>query len=457
MRSLPEGSLAAVRKAPRRRRLVRAGGAVLAVVLLAFLLTPMGRYLARAAWEEGWILAHRESIAELLEGGAGDTGLAPDSLRAFNGDAPSSRADSARGTGADAARGRPLSRAERDKLRLVLEARRFAEARLGLTAGASFTQYSRLRRDTLVLVLSAARRDTLAPYTWWFPVVGRFPYKGFFDFNEARRTAERMQRAGYDTYLRPAAAFSTLGWFNDPLLSTTLRLDSLDLVETVIHELTHGTVFVRNEVAFNESFASFVGAHGAAAFFRGRGDERAARAVESAWRDEKLLGAFWGATLAAVDSAYRAHPGDSAQRVAARDRVFARMRDVLVRDLAPRLSTVPVERLQRLPLDNASLLARQVYAADPWLLDAIHERTGRSLPSTMALVTRLVAAPRAGGGGGLAGPGGTATREPAAAPDRATTDAAPFVRLRRWLETAAATGAGVGGRDSLAATPSPPR
>ncbi|MCC7324454.1 MAG: aminopeptidase, partial [Gemmatimonadaceae bacterium] len=183
--------------------------------------------------------------------------------------------------------------------------------------------------------------------------------------------------------------FSTLGWFNDPLLSTTLRLDTLDLASTVIHELTHNTLFVKGEVTFNESFASFVGARGAIEFFQSRGQPGAARRLDAEWRDEKLLGSFWGATLAAVDSAYTAHAGDSTARITARDSVFARMRRILVRDLAPRLSTADPARLQRIPLDNASLLARRVYAADLWLFDAVHERVGGGVARTVRLVRQL--------------------------------------------------------------------
>lgn len=347
------------RAAPTRaRRLLRLAGrivgALLLVLVLLALLTPLGRYISRAAFEEGKILARRRSIAGIL-------------------------ADSAAG-----------SAAERRALQLVVDARRFAIDTLHLKAGESFTTYSPLTRDTLVLVLSAARRDTLAPYTWWFPVVGRFPYKGFFDFAQAKRTAQAMQTSGLDTYLRPASAFSTLGWFNDPLLSTTLRLDSLDLANTIIHELTHNTLFLRGQVTFNESFASFVGAHGAMEFFRARGQERAARAVAAEWEDEKLLGSFWGATLSALDSAYSRYPGDSAGRVAARDSVFMRMHRRLLDDLAPRLPTVPRERLQRLSLDNASLLARRVYAADLWVFDAVHARLGGSVAETVKTVARLV-------------------------------------------------------------------
>ena len=109
----------------------------------------MGRYLARGAFAEAKILARRQPIAQL----AADSTTPP---------------------------------AMRAKLRLVLEARRFAVDSLGLPAKESFTQYTKLEHDTLVLVLSGAYRDELRPVTWWFPVVGRVPYKGFFDFAEAQ-------------------------------------------------------------------------------------------------------------------------------------------------------------------------------------------------------------------------------------------------------------------------------
>ena len=333
-----------------------AGRTLLAVfVLLVSLgtLTPMGRYVARAAWAEGRILARRRPIPLLL-------------------------------------RDSTVPAAERARLQLVTDARDWATRTLGLAAGASFTTYARADRDTLVLVLSAARRDTLAPYTWWFPVVGRFPYKGFFDPADARRAAAALDTAGWATYLRPASAFSTLGWFNDPLLSTTLRLDTLSLANTVIHELTHNTIFLKGNVAFNESFASFVGARGAAEFFRARGSPRAARAVERRWADDKLMGAFWGAVAHAIDSAFAAHPGDSAARVEAGDSVYARMRRVLRTELVPRMPSFPPGAFDHLQLDNAALLARRVYASDLWLFDEVHRRSGGNLRRTIALVRAQV-------------------------------------------------------------------
>lgn len=312
----------------------------------------MGRYLARAAWAESRILLRRQPIDHLVA----DT-LAPAAVR--------------------------------ERLRLVLDARTFAESSLGLRAGESFTTYSRLDRDTLVLVLSAAYRDRLEPFRWWFPIVGRVPYKGYFDFAAAERARADFERRGFDTYLRPASAFSTLGWFNDPLLSTTLAQGPRSLANTVIHELAHNTLFVPSQVEFNESFASFVGARGAAEFFGARGDTASARLVELEWEDDKRLGAFWEALRQSIDSAYAAWPNDSAARVRARDEVYAAARRTLVDSVGPLLKTIPAARLERVRLDNAALLARRVYAAQLPLFDEIWMRSGGSVRTAIDRITEL--------------------------------------------------------------------
>jgi predicted aminopeptidase len=327
-------------------------GLIALAMLLVLSLTPTACYLSRGAWEEGKILARRKPIVELVS---------------------DPRID-------------PLTRR---KLQIVLAARRYAKDSIRLRAKESFTTYSPLDKDTLVLVLSAAYRDRLEPYTWWFPIVGRVPYKGYFDFDAARAAAGQFYRDEYDVSLRPSDAFSTLGWFNDPLLSTSLRRDSVDLVNTVIHELTHNTFYAPSNVAFNESFASFVGARGAAAFFRSRGQPAAAARVDAGWADEKLLGAFWSALTHTLDSAFKAHPNDRAARLAARDTVYKQARAILVSEIAPRLRTVSPVYAQRVPLDNASVLARRVYAKNLELFDAIYEREGRDLKRTIGRVIGL--------------------------------------------------------------------
>ncbi len=261
---------------------------------------------------------------------------------------------------------------------------------LGLAAGESFTTFARLDRDTLVLVLSAAYRDRLEAYRWWFPIVGRLPYKGFFRPDDAKRARDGFQARGFDTYLRPASAFSTLGWFNDPLLSTTVRADTAWLVNTVIHELSHNTLFVAGNAEFSESFANFIGARGAEAFFRARNAPGAAEAVAEDWANDQVLGAFWQHTAKSLDSAYAAWPGDSTARVTARDSVYARARRSLVDSVGPLLRGVRTDFLARIQLDNAALLAHRVYAQRLDLFDSLWVRNDRDVRRTIGAVQAAV-------------------------------------------------------------------
>ena len=323
-----------------------------AVAVLALISAPTACYLSRGAWEEAKILRRREPISDVI-------------------------------------RQPTTPSAVREKLKVVLAARQYAKDSIKLHAKDSFTTYSRLDHDTLVLVVSAAYRDTLKPYTWWFPIVGTVPYKGYFDFAAAKRDAQKLYDDGFDVYVRPSDAFSTLGFFNDPLLNTTLRADSITLANTVIHELTHNTFYASGQAPFNESFAMFVGARGAAAFFRSRGQETAARRVEAEWEDDKLLARFWSRVIRSLDSAYAAHPESKAARIVARDSVYARTRVALVKEIAPQFKTINPLYAERVTLNNAALLARRVYATDLDVFDRVYQKEGRDLKRTIGRIISL--------------------------------------------------------------------
>jgi predicted aminopeptidase len=336
--------------------------AVVALAIVGYLvLAPTGRYLLRAAWEEGKILARRQPIVR----------LASDST---------------------------TSSALRAKLALVLAARVYAHDSLGLETGQSFTTYSRLDRDTLVLVLSGAYRDKLRARTWWFPVVGRVPYKGYFDFETARAAERALTAEGFDARLGAASAFSTLGWFNDPLLPTTLRADSLSVANTVIHELTHNTFYAPGGAVFNESFANFVGARGSERFFRSRGQAVAAQTVVDRWEDEKVLGRFWASLYARVDSAFKRLPGDEpaqvAARIAVRNSIYSKARTTLHDSIGPQLRTMKVGPIQRIRIDNAVLMARRVYLTDLDSFDAVLARQGGDLRAAIRTIVDAAKADR---------------------------------------------------------------
>lgn len=309
-------------------------------------------YVLRAGWEEAKILARREPIPAVI---------------------------------AD-----PRTPAEwRAKLALVLRARDFAEDSLGLDAGDSYTTFSELDSDTLALVVSAAYRDRFEAYTWWFPIVGRVPYKGFFRERAAHDAARELQGEGLDTYIRPTSAFSTLGWFNDPLVSSLMRYDSVQLVNTVAHELFHNTFFAAGQVQFNESAANFVGARAAIEFFcRGEVESAGCRAARDAWADDLLFSAFLDGLVAELEALYGRNDLTSEQKITMRERVFTAARERFASDVQPAMRTADFAGFANTPLNNATLLARRLYYHRLELFERVFQRAGGDLPVAIAAIVR---------------------------------------------------------------------
>jgi len=159
-----------------------------------------------------------------------------------------------------------LSADHRLKLQVVLAARRFSQRELGLKTTSAYTRFYDTGGKPLAHNLSASPKDSLKPHVWRFPIVGGLPYIGFFTHEEGLREQEKLRARGLDTYYRPVAAFSSLGWFADPVYSPMLESSVGRIVDLVLHETTHTTIFLRNKVAFNESLATFVGKQGTKLF-----------------------------------------------------------------------------------------------------------------------------------------------------------------------------------------------
>ena len=146
----------------------------------------------------------------------------------------------------------------RKLLGMIEDVKQFGEKH-GLTRTDNYRRYADLKRAAAVWVVTASQALRFEPVTWRFPVVGAVPYLGWFDKRDAARLAHELQGEGYDVYLREARAYSMLGWFDDPVLSTMLKEDDpADLVEVVIHEPVHATHYVASQTLFNESLANFV-------------------------------------------------------------------------------------------------------------------------------------------------------------------------------------------------------
>lgn len=169
----------------------------------------------------------------------------------------------------DMLRRRDLPKNKRRKLTLVLRARRYAHEQIGLALTDAYTRYYDTGGQPMAHNISACDKASLRPKIWRFPIVGGLPFIGFFEKSEAVKAEAALRVQGLDTYLRPVPAFSSLGWFADPVYSQMLTGSEGRLVDTVIHEMTHTTLHLPNSSAFNESFAVFVGNQGALNFLAG--------------------------------------------------------------------------------------------------------------------------------------------------------------------------------------------
>ncbi len=315
-------------------------------------------YIARAAYEEGRLLWRRKPIDTML----------------------------ARGD---------LSPAVRAKLETVLKVREFARGRLGLNVGRSYTSISEVDQGAIVWVVMAAPRDSLEPYTWWFPIVGSIPYRGYFNKDRAAAEAAEMERRGYDTMVRPAVAFSSLGFFNDPLLSNLLRLDRVELAGVIIHELFHRTYFLASDVMFDESAATYVGSAGAVQFFEASkgpnsADAEAARGVLEA--DLKFAD-FLKSESERLRKLYQSGL-PRAEILKRRGPIFAAINADYAR-LKPRLSGLERFDLDKQPLNNAVLINYLIYFHDLDNFAKLDRIYGGNLHDTVKAIIALSESDRA--------------------------------------------------------------
>ncbi|HEY8682233.1 MAG TPA: aminopeptidase [Rhodanobacter sp.] len=192
------------------------------------------RYYAQAVHGQGELIAHRHAVNTLLRDPATDPALAA-------------------------------------RLRLAQQARRFASRQLGLPDNRSYTGYVELHRPYVVWNVFAAPRYSIEAVPQCFPVVGCVAYRGYFREADAKADAARLRAGDTDVWVGGVPAYSTLGWFADPILSSMLRWDDDELDGTIFHELAHQLVYVKDDTAFNESFASFVQTQGLREWRQSRG------------------------------------------------------------------------------------------------------------------------------------------------------------------------------------------
>jgi len=270
----------------------------------------------------------------------------------------------------------------RERLAWIHEVRAFA-SRLGLAVDEQYTSYVAWPGDRVVTTVVATPPGSLEPHRFWFPIVGRVPYKGFFDPERAHADAEHLRAEGFDVCEVPVRAYSTLGWFEDPLTGPMLRTSDGALVETLVHELVHATVYLASEADFNEGVASFIGEEGSVRFFaETRGAEAAARERARVADDRSVAAAVLGFRRE-VEQVYATEAPDRA-RAASRAAAETRARGVIA--ALPLTTRDPAQVASQVRLSDACLALTLTYAAD---VDAYTVALASLGDDLSAFVTRL--------------------------------------------------------------------
>lgn len=154
----------------------------------------------------------------------------------------------------------------KQKFQLIAAIKKFSSEELGLSKTDNYTTFFNQKGKPILWTVKASPEFKIEAYEWQFPIAGSFPYKGFFEIEKAKEEEEQLKKQGYDTNIDEVSAWSTLGWFRDPILSSMLERSPGRLAELIIHESTHATLYLKDSAQFNENLASFIGRKGAEQF-----------------------------------------------------------------------------------------------------------------------------------------------------------------------------------------------
>ncbi|ODS94739.1 MAG: hypothetical protein ABS56_17400 [Lautropia sp. SCN 69-89] len=286
----------------------------------------------------------------------------------------------------------------RRKLEEVLAIRRFASAQLALPENGSYTEYADLKRPFVVWNVFATPELSLKLKEWCFPVAGCVGYRGYYDLQDAEHFAARLRAEGYEAFVRGVPAYSTLGWFDDPVLNTFVRYPDGELARLVFHELAHQELYLKGDTTFNESFATAVEQAGLERWLAAREAAGADPALRTEWqrfaaRREQFL-ALLARHRKALEAVYASDAADDEKR-AAKGEIFAALRsdyETLKRQWG---GYAGYDRWFAQPLTNAHLASVATYTAQVPAFRALLAREHGNLPAFYAAARRLAGMPKA--------------------------------------------------------------
>jgi predicted aminopeptidase len=280
------------------------------------------------------------------------------------------------------------------RLALALEIRDYASRVLKLPDNGSYRSYADLKRPYVVWNVWAAPEFSVTPRQWCFPVAGCVTYRGYFAEDAARAYAKELAAQGAETFVSGVPAYSTLGWFDDPVLNTFIRLSDYELARLIFHELAHQVAFAEGDTEFNESFATAVERIGGARWLAEHASAAVREEDERAQARRRDFKALTLSTREQLDAVFRSSASDAEKRAAKAEIMAAMRRD------HDQLKAGPWSGFSGYDAwfaraNNASLGMQAAYNELVPAFEALFEAQGRDFPRFYAEVRRLAALPKA--------------------------------------------------------------
>ena len=251
---------------------------------------------------------------------------------------------------------------QKKKLQLVSKIKDFAKNKLKMDIDESiYSSYVQLEKPYVTYLLRVSLAYELKAYEWDFPFIGSVPYKGFFNKEEAISAAKTFPKEKYDVYMRGVSAYSTLGWFEDPILSSMLSYEERNFVVMIFHELAHTVLFFKDHVNFNERFAEFVGRKAALLFYTEKEGEQSEnrQKILSDWEDEIIFSSFMVQEYNNLKEWYKTNKGKVTPET--KKQRIKEIQDRFLKDIKPTLKTENYNYFSEIELNNAKLLSYRSY------------------------------------------------------------------------------------------------
>jgi predicted aminopeptidase len=279
------------------------------------------------------------------------------------------------------------------KLERVLAIRDYASADLGLPDNKSYRSYTDINRRFLLWNVFAAPELSLTPRQWCFPIAGCVNYRGYFAEADARAEAKQVSTSGDDVYIGGVPAYSTLGYFNDPMPSTVVRYSDIEIARLVFHELAHQVAYAKGDTVFNESFAVEVESEGLRRWVAAQNDPQLVAQLASTQRYREGFRQLVERTRGELAMLYASHTSDAEKRIG-KAAALARMRadyEAMKREWA---GYAVYDNWFAQGPNNASLAAVGLYTQKVPEFRALLAAEGDDLPRFYAKVKELVALPK---------------------------------------------------------------